>query len=348
METRIEVRHGTGTYPIVIDAGQLERDLSTYTPGPGPTLIISTPPIAKLYGARAQRAFQGTLLTFEDGEAHKTLATVSALYRQVIQHGADRSSTLVALGGGVVGDVAGFVAATYMRGVRFVQCPTTLLAMVDSSVGGKVGVDVPEGKNLVGAFKQPAAVLFDPTVLETLPPEEYRAGLAETIKHGLVGDEGLLDPKHYDRAHASELVARSVRVKIAIVEADPYEANVRQYLNLGHTFGHAIERITNFRWRHGDAVAVGLVAALRLSEALNLIPSEVGRRVTQLLKSVELPTTFGDLTPEALWQAMATDKKWRGGRSRFVLLEGIERPVIKEGVERTTVLKVLETLRSPT
>jgi 3-dehydroquinate synthetase len=231
-----------------------------------------------------------------------------------------------------------------MRGVRLVQIPTSLLAMVDSSVGGKVGVDLPEGKNLVGAFKQPDAVLVDNDVLRTLPERERRCGMAEVIKHGLLADAGLLNPDILcspDRV--SELIRRAIQVKVDTVQADPYEQNIRAHLNLGHTFAHAIEQASGYGRLHGEAVAVGLLAAVRLSLALGLCDEELVERVSSTLALFELPRTIGDLDPEAIYVAMATDKKWKGGHSRFVLLRRIGEPVIVEDVPKETIIEVLET-----
>ncbi len=279
-----------------------------------------------------------------DGEQYKTLDTVAQFYADFVTAGLDRGSTVVALGGGVVGDTAGFAAATYMRGVRLVQIPTSLLAMVDSSVGGKVGVDLAQGKNLVGAFKQPDAVLIDPDVLGTLPEREWRCGAAEIIKHGLIADPGLLDMLD-PAGDQSATIARAVQVKVNVVEQDPYEQNIRAHLNLGHTFGHAIEQVSGYRWLHGEAVGVGLVAAARLSAALGMLDSEFAEQVEAVVRRFGLPTRLGALDPELLYAAMATDKKWQGGHSRFVLLEGFGKPCIVKDVEPARVIEVLEALR---
>jgi 3-dehydroquinate synthetase len=231
-----------------------------------------------------------------------------------------------------------------MRGVRLVQMPTTLLSMVDSSVGGKVGVDLPEGKNLVGAFKQPAAVLIDPDVLTSLPPLEWRCGMAEAIKHGFIADGTLLNPDLHTPDRAAELVARAVQVKIDVVQVDPYEHGIRAYLNLGHTFAHAVERVTDYAWPHGEAVGVGLMAAAKLSQALGLCDAALVEQVDTLLAETGLPQTLNGLDPQALYAAMGTDKKWQAGKSRFVLLRGVGQPCIIEDVPREIVIEVLKTL----
>ena len=237
-------------------------------------------------------------VTIPAGEEHKTLATVQAIYDQLLDARIDRTTPVVALGGGVVGDVAGFVAATVLRGVPFVQVPTTLLAMVDASVGGKTGVNHPRGKNLIGAFHQPRAVFIDPNLLTTLPPRELRNGLAECIKHDLVRDaEGFERlEQNIDRAlsldvdYLNELVAHNVRIKARVVEADPLERGERAHLNFGHTFGHAIEKVLDYAIPHGEAVAIGMVAAATLSRDLGMIDGDALRRVASLIPRAELPT----------------------------------------------------------
>lgn len=308
------------------------------------TVIITDSTVARLYGEPWAQQATIALIEMPAGEQHKTLETVRRLYDELVAAGADRATTIIALGGGVVGDTAGFAAATYMRGLRLVQIPTTLLAMVDSSVGGKVGVDLPQGKNLVGAFKQPAMVLIDPIVLMTLPEVERRAGMAEVIKHGLLADAALLEPELHHPDRAAELIARAVRVKVDIVQQDPYEQGIRAHLNLGHTFGHAIEQVTHYQWLHGFAVAAGLVAALHLSCRLALIDEALVQRVETLLRQIGLPTRMGALDPEQLYAAMATDKKWRAGQSRFVLLKGIGQPAVVSGVPKSDVLATLKAM----
>jgi 3-dehydroquinate synthase len=345
-----------GSYNIVIEPGLLARlgtDAEKYHLK-GRVAVVTNTTIAPLYGEALQRALpDAALVTIPDGERFKTLETVRQLYDDFVRLGLDRSSTVIALGGGVVGDTAGFAAATYMRGLRLVQIPTTLLAMVDSSAGGKVGVDLPQGKNLVGAFKQPEVVLIDPEVLKTLPTRERRCGLAEAIKHGLIADEDLLDkiaalPQSLngqtDAVAYARLVRQAVQVKINLVEEDPYEQSVRAFLNLGHTFAHAIEQVSGYAWLHGEAVGVGLVAAARLSQRLGLCDAALVARVEGAVSAAGLPLHIGDMDIEAIYAAMATDKKWRGGHSRFVLLEGMGSPTLVQDVEKSMVLAVLESL----
>ena len=344
---RVSAPHGED-YDIVIERGLLadaERLVNEFGLG-GTVAIITSETILDLYARPlAQSLPNAKVLAMADGEQHKNLATFTMLHRQLAEHRCDRKTTVVALGGGVVGDTAGFVAATYMRGVRLVQVPTTLLSMVDSSVGGKVAVDIPEGKNLVGAFKQPAAVLIDPTVLATLPPVEYRCGMAEALKHGLLADVTLLEPRLHAPDQIESFLERAIRVKVDVVEQDPFEQGLRQTLNLGHTFGHALEQVSQYAWKHGEAVAVGLVAAARLSSRLKLLDEQTAIQIEDLLAETGLPTYFHQYEPEALWQAMHTDKKWQSGHSRFILLEGMNRAVVHEDIPKEEVIAVLASMR---
>jgi 3-dehydroquinate synthase len=344
---RVEAPGGE-SYDIVIEAdllGDGARLADAYGLGKR-VAVITNDTIAPLHGEKLAAILPNAeMITMPDGEAYKTMETVTDLCRACARAGLDRGSTIIGLGGGVVGDTAGYVAASYMRGVRFVQAPTSLLAMVDSSVGGKVGVDLPEGKNLVGAFKQPAVVLIDPDVLATLPDMEWQNGMAETIKHGFIADPALLQRDLHVRERAVEMIRRAVQVKVNIVQQDPYEYGVRQHLNLGHTFGHAIEKVTNFAWAHGQAVGFGLLAAASLSQRLGLLDGDTVEIVGSLVAEVGLPTKLGDVDTDALWAAMQTDKKWRDGRSRFVLLEGLASPRVVEDVTREDVIATLEALR---
>ncbi|MBX7251414.1 MAG: 3-dehydroquinate synthase, partial [Candidatus Promineofilum sp.] len=297
------------------------------------------------------------VLTMPAGERHKTLDTVRDLYDGLLAAGLGRDGTIIGLGGGVVGDVAGFVAATYLRGIDFALCPTSLLAMVDASIGGKTGVDLPQGKNLVGAFAQPRGVLADVGTLATLPAAEFTAGLAEAAKHGLIADpllwqRLLMEEWHIDpallatdrlrRADLQSLLARAIRVKRDVVEADPYERGRRAVLNLGHTFGHAIEQVSGYAVRHGDAVAIGLAAAARLSAALEECSPSLPHVVEMTLARLGLPTHIPpSLDPAALFAAMSTDKKKLAGRLRFVLLHDIGDVFLRDDVPAAAVVGVL-------
>jgi 3-dehydroquinate synthase len=314
-------------------------------------MLVTNPTVATLYAAPVTESLETAgfvvkACTVPDGEAHKTLDTVRMLYDRFIEAGLDRSGVVLALGGGVIGDMAGFAAATYLRGVALVQVPTTLLAMVDSSVGGKVAVDHPWGKNLVGAFKQPELVLADPGTLTTLPGHEFANGLAETIKAGILGDPEMF---HQIEAHgpapASWIVERAISVKVAVVEEDPYERGRRATLNLGHTFGHALERLSDYALSHGAGVAIGLVAAARLATRLGACEPELAARIEGVLSRLGLPTTYRGHTPAQVWQAMSTDKKRRGKTLRFVLPRAIGDAFVTDQVAQADVLAILDSLR---
>ncbi len=283
--------------------------------------------------------------TLPPGESNKSLTALLPVYDAFLRAKIERTTPVLALGGGIVCDMAGFVAATLLRGVPYVPVPTTLLAMVDASVGGKTGVNHGVGKNLIGAFHQPTAVLADPAVLRTLPPSELAAGLAECIKHDVIRDadgfarlertlEGLL---RLDVEALTELVAHNVRIKAAVVEADPLEHGVRAHLNFGHTFGHAVERTSGYAVPHGPAVALGMVAACGLAVDLGLMTDADCARVTHLIARAGLPTGGLSIDPEAILDAMVYDKKVEGGRVRLVLPDRIGHVVIRDDVPRARV-----------
>jgi 3-dehydroquinate synthase len=338
-----------GDYTVLTGEDLLDR-LGPLVQGLGrwtTVALVSDAVVAPLHAERAAASLEDAglrvaLCTMPAGEAYKTLETVSDLYRQFLAAGLDRSGLVLALGGGVVGDVAGFAAATYMRGLPLVQAPTTLLAMVDSSVGGKTGVDLPAGKNLVGAFKQPALVVIDPSALATLPAVDFRAGLAEVAKAGVIGSPELFGRLEDGRTELAWLIRQAVAVKVDVVEADPYEQGRRAVLNLGHTFGHAFERLSAYQLRHGEAVSMGMAAAARLAVDLGRCPPHVARRVTGLLDHLELPTALPEYAPEAVWDAMTADKKKQGARLRFVLPLDIGRVEVFDDVPREAVLAVLK------
>ncbi len=297
--------------------------------------------------------FEPVLLTFPAGENSKTLAQVESLYHTLAEHRFERRSFLVALGGGVVGDVAGFVAGTYLRGIPYVQVPTTLLAQVDSSVGGKTGVNLPAGKNLVGVFHQPRLVLCDLATLDTLPEREYRAGLAEVIKYGIIRDARFFEQLETDldrllqreEAALGNVVARSCEIKAEVVGRDETESGLRAILNFGHTIGHALEAITGYeQYLHGEAIAIGQVAATRLSARLTGLPEADVERIRTLFERAGLPTRV-ELTADqkkSLLKAMQVDKKVSGGRVKFVLAEAIGRVRWGVAVPDRAILKALE------
>jgi shikimate kinase/3-dehydroquinate synthase len=334
--TTLSVRHPEGAYAIHIGNGVLAHVggalRAAGVPEGSRVAVVSNPTVAPLYGAQVDDALRSAGLqpfacSMPDGEQHKTLVTLSALFDQLLAGGLDRDGTVLSLGGGVTGDVAGFAAASFMRGVRFAQAPTTLLAMVDASVGGKTGVDLPQGKNLIGAFKQPVLVAIDPTMLATLPAQEMRSGLVEAIKHGVIGAPDLFAELEaapgslasWWEERGAARIARALRVKIAAIEEDPFEGGRRAVLNLGHTVGHALEKLSGFELRHGEAVGIGMLAAARIAAKRGLADPGLVTRIENLLSAWNLPTRCPPLDPDQVWRAMAHDKKRRGGRLRWVL-----------------------------
>jgi shikimate kinase/3-dehydroquinate synthase len=350
----LPVVHPGGEYPIHIGEGILARVGDALRAASASEAIrvavVSNTTVAPLYAERVVASlraagFEPFNCTIPDGEQHKTLDTVRTLYDQFLAGDLDRSGTVLALGGGVTGDIAGFAAASFMRGVRFAQVPTTLLAMTDASVGGKTGVDLPQGKNLVGAFKQPVMVFIDLAVLETLPEEEIRAGMAEVIKHGVIGAPDLFAELEADQVPitASQL-AHSIQIKIDVIEEDPFESGWRAVLNLGHTTAHGLERLSDFAMRHGDAVSIGLVAAARIAVKIGLAEPELVDRLEAVLAAWGLPVRCPAHEAGAIYEAMAHDKKKRGGTLRWVLPREIGAVEIVEDVPPDVVRSVLRDL----
>ena len=350
---------GAAPYRIDIAPGLLDDGafLASHLRGRH-ALIVSDSQVAPLYAQRVQAALAAArpdaklaLHVFDAGEASKTLANFSGVIDALAALGATRDACIYALGGGVVGDLAGFAAACWMRGIDVVQLPTTLLAMVDSSVGGKTAVDIAQGKNLVGAFHPPCAVIADTAALRTLPPRELRAGFAEVIKYGAIVDAPFLDWLDADAdgllagddAVLAEAIARSCAHKAAIVERDPFERGERALLNFGHTFGHAIETEQGYGGlNHGEAVAVGMVLAARLSTLLGLADAADGERLRALLARFGLPTALPpDLDPAALVARMRLDKKAQGSGLRFVLWNGAGKARVVADVAEARVLDAL-------
>ena len=335
MET-LNVALGTRSYPILIGGGLLSTPEAFREHLPARDVaIVSNTTIAPLY-LPALTASLGTRRRVEvilpDGEAHKTLANTARVLDVLVANRFARDCAVLALGGGVVGDLAGFAAACYQRGVAFVQLPTTLLAQVDSAVGGKTGVNHPGGKNLIGAFHQPRLVVADTDTLATLPPRELRAGVAEVIKYGLIADATLFDwlEGHLEELLAAEpaalthVVRRSCEIKAEIVGRDEREQGERALLNLGHTFGHAIESATAYReWLHGEAVGAGLLMAAAMSSECGLLAASEVERVRALVTRAGLPTRVASVSPGAALEHMRIDKKVQAGRMRLVLLRRI-------------------------
>lgn len=345
MET-LNVPAPGGEYQVYVGAGLLSqlRELLAQHNLVGQVVVATNETLAPLHGQSLAKALGARLIVIPDGETYKTLDTVRRVYDEFVATGLDRRSAVVALGGGVIGDMVGFAAATYLRGLPFVQAPTSLLAMVDASVGGKTGVNLPYGKNLVGAFKQPEFVVADTDLLHTLPDAERRSGLAEIVKHGFIADPTLLDPTQFDPI-TPEYVARAIRVKVDIVIRDPFENHERAFLNLGHTFAHAIEAVSNYTWRHGEAVAVGLIGAARLSYLHELCEPELVAQVEAAVRAAGLPTSYRGYSSTDLRAAMDTDKKRKTGRVRFVLMRGVGDLVLDDTVPDHLVLRTLDSLR---
>ncbi|MEI6182989.1 MAG: 3-dehydroquinate synthase [Polynucleobacter sp.] len=340
----LEVDLGNRSYPIhigtdLIDQASLfeacEKATSIY--------IVTNTTVAPLYAARLTKTLEVfgkpvRTITLPDGESYKDWKNLQLIFDDLLKFGADRQTMLIALGGGVIGDMTGFAAASFMRGIRFIQVPTTLLAQVDSSVGGKTGINHPLGKNMIGAFHQPVAVVADLHTLKTLPPRELSAGLAEVVKHGAIADAKFLDwiEKNAvallacDTNVMGHAVLRSCEIKSAVVSADEREGGIRATLNFGHTFGHAIEAGMGYgEWLHGEAVGCGMVMGADLSCRLNTISKDELERLTSIIKSMNLPTAPPKFGAERYLELMQVDKKTEGGQIRYVILEKIGKAQIK-------------------
>ncbi len=353
MET-LTVNLGTRSYPIYIGENLLESGLLANHLSGGAALVVSNETVAPLYLERLLAGIPSSVrcthLLLPDGEAHKTLATAATIVDALVEHGYGRDACLVALGGGVVGDITGFAAACFQRGIDFVQVPTTLLAQVDASVGGKTGVNHIGGKNLIGAFHQPRCVIADIATLETLSRREYRAGLAEVIKHGLVRDAAFLDWLESHQEDLQEhthhrlvyMVRRCCEIKSEIVARDETEQGLRMILNFGHTFGHAIENAAGYgRWLHGEAVAVGMLMACDLSARLGHLEDSVVTRVQELLQALGLPVKPPAEDPERIRMIMRGDKKVLKDQLRFVLLSAPGAAFVSDDVPTDALVSLL-------
>jgi len=327
----VVVSHALGRYPVYVEPGalaRLDRLVSEHLPGRR-VAMIADDSVHQLYrnGRMGAAPWAGETITFPAGEKSKTRESWARITDTLMERGFGRDSGLIALGGGVAGDLAGFVAATYMRGVPYLQVPTTLLAMVDASVGGKTGLDTPQGKNLVGAFHPPAAVLADPQTLATLPHRDYRAGLAEAVKHGLIADREYFEWMEANALEISSrgldpltrLIRRSVEIKAEVVSRDERESGQRAILNAGHTVAHALERASGYELSHGEAVALGLIVECELAEQLGIASPGLRKRVAILLGRFGLPARLPRMERSALLGHMAVDKKNRAGQVHFAL-----------------------------
>ena len=354
---RIEVRSDRATYPVAVGAGLLPRlsPLLRDTGLSGQITLVTSAPIWRLHGPRLGGLLgaDATPVLIGDGERAKTLTTVARVYEAFASRGVDRSGVVIAFGGGVVGDVAGYAAATFLRGIRLVQVPTTLLAQVDSAIGGKVGVNLSSGKNLVGAFHPPSLVVCDPDVLVSLPRREFRSGLYEVVKYGVIASRPLLervaasldDLFAHDRTVLIPVIAECARIKADVVSRDEREAGPRRVLNFGHTIGHAIEAATKYRrFRHGEAIALGMRAAAHISASRGRLSAEDHERLQRLLHQLG-PLPAVDAVPIAdVLEAIGRDKKIANGRLHFVLAAGIGATQIVDDVstdELTAALRAI-------
>ena len=323
-------------------------------------IIVTDTRIDALHGESVENALKKTDLrvdriTVPPGEAAKEMRTVLTVVEKLIALGADRSTALIALGGGVIGDLTGFTASIFMRGIPFIQIPTTLLAQVDSGIGGKTGVDTDAGKNLLGTFHQPKGVFIDLTFLQTLPEEQFRSGLAEVIKYGVIETPDLLDTVEAAAAAGSlrepalleRMITTACRIKKGIVELDEWDRGVRRILNFGHTVGHAVEAASAYALSHGEAVAIGMVAAAHLSEQLHDLPADDRRRIVSAIRAVGLPDRIpGNLNLDQIASRMARDKKKEGETVHFVLLKKLGVPIVNGGISQKMIKKTLEGLHA--
>lgn len=351
---------GARSYDILIEAGLLAKAgelTAAVRPEPALAVIITNPAVARLYGDTVMCGLkavglQSEIIKVPAGERAKSLTTANKIYGRLLELGADRHTVVVALGGGVIGDLAGFVAATYMRGIQLVQIPTTLLSQVDSSVGGKTAVNHRLAKNIIGAFYQPKLVIIDPLVLKTLPARELRTGVGEVIKYALIGGEPLLSkvkkalPLNLKMVDPTEIIFDCCRYKADVVIEDELDLGRRAVLNYGHTIGHAIEAVAGYgRYNHGEAVAIGMIGAARIAESMGwLKPADV--KIHQaMIDAAGLPSDIARLDAAAIYAHLRHDKKRERGGDRFVLLKGIGRPVV-ETVDSSLIKKTIAGLRS--
>jgi 3-dehydroquinate synthase len=331
---RIPVKSSAGPYTVVTGAGAIRRGAKEIAAlgRLSSVHIVSSPKVWRAVGKTIQRGLRvsksGAIHIFDDAESSKNMISVEGIARSLCRAGADRKSLVVSVGGGVVGDVAGFAASVFLRGVQLVQIPTTLVAQVDSSIGGKTGVNLPEGKNLVGSFYPPRLVLTDPELLRTLPDREFRGGLAEVIKHAIIADEAMFailekdmeKVLRRDRHALGSLIPRNVKIKAHVVSRDERESGLREILNFGHTFAHALESVTQYhRYQHGEAVAWGMIAASFLGHELGLTRADDVSRIVALIRRLGPLPDWPRVSSTTLLNAMRSDKKARGGVLRFVL-----------------------------
>lgn len=352
MKVKLQVKTAN-PYEVTIENGAIAQvgAIAAQVRKPGSKImIISDSHVFPLYGVKVQasleaQGFSVSTFVFPAGEESKKIDTVCQMYQALAEHSFTRSDCILTLGGGVAGDMGGFAAATYLRGISFLQVPTSLLAQVDASVGGKTGVDLPFGKNLVGAFHQPLAVVTDPQVLSTLAPAYWNDGMGEVIKYGCISDPALYTLLEQGKAmeNPEEVIGRCIRCKIQLVEEDAKDTGRRMILNFGHTFGHALEKLHGFQdLAHGEAVGIGMVIAAGLGERMGITPGGVTQQIRSLLAQYQLPTTHG-FSPQALLEATALDKKSDGALLNLILLSEIGTAVIHP-VQREELLPHLVAL----
>lgn len=352
---RVDVDLGPRSYPILVAPGLLKETgrLAAEHIRPCRVVVVSCEPVARHYRRPVEDAlraagFEPHAVTLPDGEGAKSLRALEPALSAMARAGLDRRSAVVALGGGAIGDAAGLLAALFMRGIPYVQIPTTLLAMVDSSVGGKTAANLPEGKNLVGAFHQPRLVVVDPATLDTLDNRELRASVGEIIKYGVIKDPALFDAIAAGMpADWAPLIRRCCEIKARIVEEDEFEQkDVRALLNFGHTIGHAVEAAAGYGgFLHGEAVALGMVAAAHLSARHAGLPAAQERRLLDAIHAHGLPSTWPALDEDAVWEIMRRDKKFRAGRMRFVLCDRIGHALVSEAPAESDVRDAIRSLR---
>jgi len=339
------VKTPSHAYQNIVERGVIRRMSEFIPPRAGKLFVVTTEDVWRLHGEKVKPQFPAKsleVLLFPGGESNKRLAAVEALAEQMVDRGADRTSVVIGFGGGIVTDVSGFLAAIFMRGIPVLQVPTTLLAQVDAGTGGKTGVNLVSGKNLIGSFHQPAAVLIDPDVLSTLPPREYRAGLFEVIKCGIIRDRTLFDLLDHQRDEVlalnpsvtDQLIAGAVRIKAEVVTADEKEGDLRRILNFGHTIGHAIEAETSYvRLLHGEAVAWGMLAATRLAELTGTLNGAAAGHIARVVCSYGPLPAIGDLHPDRLLARLSSDKKTMQGKIHFVLPTSIGTVKVMSGID---------------
>ena len=352
---RLRINLDDRSYDILIGRGLLSRLAEFIPERPGRAVIVTNPEINRLYGGKVCQSLKSVGIDFStveipEGEAHKTLDDANRVYDHLLAENYDRKTLMIALGGGVIGDLTGFVASTFQRGVPYLQVPTTLLSQVDSSVGGKTAVNHPKGKNMIGAFYQPRAVVADLDTLKTLAPEEFRCGLAEVIKYGVIEDPELFTFLEdnvesilgLDEGCLAHIIETSCAIKARVVEKDERESKYRMVLNFGHTLGHAVEALTHYaKFKHGEAVAIGMVFAAQLSKHLGICDSPTLDRIELLISRFGLPTRLPQFDPDDYIASMLHDKKAQDGKIRFILVREVGSIEIAEAVEESALRKAL-------